>query len=344
MKLGLLVDPASKKLKLDIERIKFAESLGFHSVWIGEASGPDAFTQAAYILAKTDRIKVGTSVAQMTARVPACTAQSAMTLDQLSEGRFILGIGASGPQVVEGWHGLPFNRPLTRTKVYIAIMRQVMAREDRLQYQGYHYSLPYTGADGMGLGKPLKCLLEASTSIPIYTASITPKGLETSAEVADGTIPIWMNPERFDVLEDGISRGLEKSGRSLSDYAVAPLVRCNMGDDIDACRLPSKAHMAHYIGGMGAKHKNFYTDYARALGYDEEAEKIQDLFLSGEREEALAAVPDELVDSCHLVGPPERIRERLKAWKEAHRNNQVDELLLSYNQPEALEVLAEELL
>ena len=321
MKLGLLVDPARKKLKLDIERIKFAESLGFHSVWIGEAWGADAFTQAAYILAKTDRIKVGTSVAQMTARVPACTAQSAMTLDQLSEGRFIIGIGASGPQVVEGWHGLPFNRPLTRTKEYIAIMRQVMAREDRLQYQGYHYSLPYTGADGMGLGKPLKCLLEASTSIPIYTASITPKGLETSAEVADGTIPIWMNPERFDVLEDGISRGLEKSGRSLSDYAVAPLVHCNMGDDIDACRLLSKAHMAHYIGGMGAKDKNFYTDYARALGYEEEAEKIQDLFLSGEREEALAAVPDELVDACHLVGPPERIRERLKAWKEAHRNN-----------------------
>ena len=344
MKLGLLVDPARKKLKLDIERIKFAESLGFNSVWIGEAWGADAFTQAAYILAQTDKIRVGTSVAQMTARVPACTAMSAMTLDQLSVGRFTLGIGASGPQVVEGWHGQPFNRPLTRTKEYIEIMRQVMAKEDTLQYQGYHYSLPYKGADGMGLGKPLKSLLEATTSIPIYTASITPKGLETSAEVADGTIPIWMIPERFDVLEGGISRGLEKSGRSLSDYSVAPLVHCYMGDDIDSCRLPSKAHLARYIGGMGARDKNFYTDYASVLGFEEEAEKIQDLFLAGRRDEAAAAVPDALVDACHLVGPAERIRERLNAWKEAHRNNQVNELLLTYNKPEALEVLAEGLL
>ncbi len=344
MRIGLLVGSASKTLKLDMKRIRLAEDLGFHSVWTGEAWGPDAFTQAAYILAQTSRIKVGTSIVQMTARVPACTAQSAMTLGQLSDGRFILGIGASGPQVVEGWHGVPFKRPLARTKEYISIVRKVMAREAPLEHHGYHYDLPYGGEDGTGLGKSLKCILQEDTSIPIYTASITPQGLETSAEVADGVIPIWMNPERFDVLGEGINRGLQKSGKRLEDFAVAPFVHCNLGDDIEACRYPSKANMAFYIGAMGARDKNFYTDYAIALGYEEEARKIQDLFLSGQRKEAVEAVPDELADACHLNGPADVIRERLKAWKKARDKHEVDELLLSCNGPEALELLAAELL
>ncbi len=344
MKLGLIVGTVGKRLELDIERIKFAESLGFHSVWTGEAWGPDAITQAAFVLAQTETIKVGTSILQMTARAPTCTAQTALTMNQLSGGRFILGLGASGPQVVEGWHGAPFSRPLARTREYIDIVRQVFAREAPVTHEGMHYNLPYSGADGMGLGKSLKCILEADTSIPIYTASITPKGLETSAEVADGVIPIWMDPDRFDVLASGISKGLATSGRTLEDYAVAPFVRCTLGDDIDACRIPAKANMAFYIGAMGAKNKNFYTDYAVALGYASEAEEIQDLFLSGKRKEAMLDVPDELVDACHLVGPEERIRERLKAWKAANERHEVDELILFCEQPEALEILADELL
>lgn len=342
MRLGLLVGTVGKRLKLDIERIKLAESLGFHSVWTGEAWGPDAFTQAAFVLAQTSKVKVGTSIVQMTARVPACTAQTALTMNQLFDGRFILGIGASGPQVVEGWHGVAFSKPLARTREYIEIVRRVMAREAPLTYEGYHYKLPYAGEDGTGLGKSLKCILEADTSIPIYTASITPKGLETSAEVADGVIPIWMDPDRFDVLGTGIHRGLEKGGKSLKDFAVAPFVHCNLGDDIDACRFPAKANMAFYIGAMGAKDKNFYTDYAIALGYEAEARKIQDLFLSGKRREATAVVPDELVDACHFSGPPDVIRERIKAWKAANQRHEVDELLLNCTQPEALELLAEE--
>jgi F420-dependent oxidoreductase-like protein len=344
MKLGLIM-PLRKDISINMERVKLVESLGFDSVWMGEAWGPDAVTPAAYVLAQTEKIKVGTSIMQMTARAPACTAQSAMTLNAMSKGRFILGLGASGPQVVEGWHGVPFGRPVTRMKEYIEIMRKVMAREDRLEHKGFNYSLPYDGEDGTGLGKPLKIMMPADTSIPIYTASITPKGLEASGEVADGCIPIWMDPDNFDVLESGIQAGLDKSGRTLKDFDVAPFVNAVMGDDIDACRFPSKASMAFYIGGMGAKNKNFYTDYACAQGYEEEAHKIQDLFLTGKREEAVMAVPDELVDACHLVGTEEMIRERLKVWKAAAGKNQVGTMLLrDVKQPEVLEVIADELL
>lgn len=343
MKLGLMM-PLRKDVSINMDRVKLAETLGFDSVWMGEAWGPDALTPAAYVLAQTEKIKVGTSILQMTARAPACTAQSAMTLNGLSKGRFILGLGASGPQVVEGWHGVPFGRPVTRLKEYVEILRKVMAREEKLEHKGFNYSLPYDGEDGTGLGKPLKILMPEDRSIPIYSASITPKGLEASAEVADGCIPIWMNPEQFDVLEPGIQSGLEKSGRTLKDFDVAPFVHVQMGDDIDACRLPSKANMAFYIGGMGAKNKNFYTDYACAQGYEEVALKIQDLFLSGKREEATMAVPDELVDACHLVGSEEMIRERLQAWKAAEAKNHVGTMLLNCRQPEAMELIAEEML
>ncbi|MCH7743677.1 MAG: LLM class F420-dependent oxidoreductase [Proteobacteria bacterium] len=344
MKLGVMSGYSGKVISLDIDRIKYAESLGYDSVWTAEAYGSDAVTPATWILANTDTIKVGTAIMQMPARTPACAAMTAMTLNQLSNGRFIVGLGASGPQVVEGWHGVAYGRPITRIKEYVSIMRKIMAREGPVTHQGFHYSLPYGGDDGTGLGKPLKSILQADTSIPIYTASITPKGLEGSAEVADGVFPIWMNPERYDIFEESINKGLEKGGKTLMDYDIAPFVTCVMGDDVDACRAPIKGNMALYIGGMGARDKNFYNDYAKALGFEDAAVKIQDLFLSGKREEAMAAVPDELVDAVHLVGPAERIKERLQAWKEAGSKGQVGSMLIAANQREALELIASEML
>ena len=344
MKLGILVGYSGKVVNIDIESIRRAESIGYDSVWTAEAYGSDAVTPAAWILAQTENIKVGTAIMQMPGRSPACTAMTAMTLNQLSNGRFILGIGASGPQVVEGWHGVAYGRPITRVKEYVSIMKKIMAREEPVTHQGFHYSLPYSGDDGTGLGKSLKSILQADTSIPIYTASITPKGLEGSAEVADGVFPIWMNPERYDVLGGSIQKGLDKAGKTLMDYDIAPFVTCVMDDNIDACRMMAKGSMALYIGGMGARTKNFYNDYAKALGFEDAAIKIQDLYLSGKKDEAMAAVPDELVDACHLVGPKEHIVERLKAWKQAGIDGHVSSMLIGAGQPEALELIASELL
>ena len=346
MELGLLAGAFGSQMKLPIDRIRQAESAGFTSVWTAEAYGSDAVTPAAWILAQTEKIKVGTAIMQMPARSPAMTAMTAMTLNQLSGGRFLLGLGPSGPQVIEGWHGVAYGRPLTRTKEYIEIMRKVFAREAPVTHDGYHYQLPYRGEDGTGLGKALKSILAADTSIPIYTASISAKGVECSAEVADGVFPVWMNPERFDVFEDAIDRGLAKAGngKSLDDFKVMPFVTVVMGDDVEQCRTPVKRNMALYIGGMGARDKNFYNDYAKRLGYVDEAKVIQDNYLGGKKSEAIGAVPDALVDDVALVGPKERIIDRLEAWKEAGRNGQVASMLLGCQQPEALDAIAEAVL
>ncbi len=344
MKLGILNGIGGKVISIDIARIKAAESMGYDSVWTAEAYGSDAVTPAAWILAQTDKIKVGTAIMQMPGRSPACTAMTAMTLNQLSNGRFILGLGASGPQVVEGWHGVAYGKPMTRTKEYISILRKIFAREGPVEHEGFHYSLPYSGEDGTGLGKPLKSILQADNDIPIYTASITPKGLETAAEVADGVFPIWMSPEKSGVLEQSIQKGLDKAGKTLMDFDVAPFVTVIIGDDIEQCRMPIKGNMALYIGGMGARDKNFYNDYAKSLGYEEAAEKIQDLFLAGKKDEAMAAVPDELVDACHLVGPAGHIKERLQVWKEAGASGKISSMLLGAGQIEALELVANEIL
>ena len=344
MKLGILSGYSGRGMDLGINRIKAAESMGYDSVWTAEAYGSDAVTPAAWILANTSKIKVGTAIMQMPARTPACTAMTAITLNQLSQGRFIVGLGASGPQVVEGWHGVAYGKPITRTKEYITILRKIMAREGPVEHQGFHYSMPYQGEDGTGLGKPLKSILLPDTSIPIYTASITPAGLSGSAEVADGVFPIWMNPERYDVFEADINKGLAKAGKTLLDYDIAPFVTCIMGDNVDHCRAPIKASMALYIGGMGARDKNFYNDYAKKLGYEEAAVKIQDLYLAGKKDEAAAAVPDELVDAVHLVGPKERINERLQAWKAAAAKGHVGSMLIGSGQTEALEFVASEML
>ena len=346
MKLGLVAGYSGKIIQLPMDVIRKAESLGFDSVWTAEAYGSDAATPAAWMLANTETIKVGTAIMQMPARSPACTAMTAMTLNQLSGGRFILGLGPSGPQVIEGWHGVAYGRPLTRTKEYINIVRQIMAREAPATFDGYHYQLPFRGEGSSGLGKPLKSILAADTGIPIYTASIAPKGIACSAEVADGVFPVWMNPERFDLFEDPLSEGFAKAGngKSLDNFDIAPFVTTIMGDDVEQCRMPIKANLALYIGGMGARDKNFYNDYAKRLGYEEAAIKIQNLYLDGKRSEAMAEVPDQLIDEVALVGPKERIQDRLQVWIEAGKKRQVGSMLLGCKQPEALEVVAEQVL
>jgi F420-dependent oxidoreductase-like protein len=269
---------------------------------------------------------------------------TAMTLAQLSGNRFMAGVGASGPQVVEGWHGVRYGRPVTRLKEYIEVMKKIFAREAPLAFEGKEYQIPYRGEGATGLGKPLKSILHCSAPIPIYAATITHAGVEAAAEVADGFFPVWMDPEQFHVFKAPIEKGFAKAGgRTLGNFDVAPFVTAIMGDDVRQCMTPIRNHMALYIGGMGARGKNFYTDYASRLGHPEAAAKIQDLFLAGRKEEAAAAVPEELIDAVHLVGPAARIRERARRWSDAGARGEVSTMLFGGAKPEVLEVLADAL-
>ena len=345
MKLGFLLGYSGKHIHIPIELIQQAESMGYDSVWTAEAYGNDAVTSAAYVLAQTSKIRVGTAIMQMPARTPAMCAMTAMSLDQLSGGRFIVGLGASGPQVVEGWHGVPYGKPVTRTKEYIQIMRKIFEREGPVEFDGQIYQMPNQSEGTTGLGKPLKSIL-AATDIPIYTASITPAGLRCAGEVADGVFPVWMDPNKYDVLGESIEQGFEKAGngKSLKDFDIAPFVTVAMNDDLDAAYDALRPWLALYIGGMGAKNKNFYHEYATRLGYGDAANQIQELYLSGKKPEAEALVPNELLDEVSLIGPRERIIERLGPWKEAGKRGEVGSMLLGVQDPVVLEVLANEML
>jgi len=346
MRLGLLHGSGGAELSVAMDLVLEAERLGYDSVWTSESYGGDAVTVAAWILARTERIRVGTAIMQMTARAPTMTAMTAMSLQAMSGNRFILGIGVSGPQVVEGWHGVPFGRPMARTREYVEIVRKVLARKEPVMHSGYNYQLPYTGAGATGLGKPLKSILHGDPSLKIYTASITPAGVRTAAEIADGFFPIYFDPDRFDVYEPALNEGFAKAGggKGLADFDVAPFVNVIVGDDLEACRAPVKAQLALYVGGMGARDKNFYNDLAKRLGWEDAAVEIQDLFLAGKKKEAAAAVPDGLVDAVALMGPPDRIRERLAPWKAADKRGEIGSLLLRRPSIEGLRLMAEELL
>jgi F420-dependent oxidoreductase-like protein len=346
MKLGFLLGYSGKHIHIPIDLIQQAESMGYDSVWTAEAYGNDAVTSAAYVLAQTSKIRVGTAIMQMPARTPAMCAMTAMSLDQLSGGRFIVGLGASGPQVVEGWHGVPYGKPVTRTKEYIQIMRKIFEREGPVEFDGQMYQMPNQSEGTTGLGKPLKSILAAASDIPIYTASITPAGLRCAGEVADGVFPVWMDPNKYDVLGESIEQGFDKAGngKSLKDFDVAPFVTVAMNDDLDAAYDALRPWLALYIGGMGAKNKNFYHDYATRLGYGDAADQIQELYLSGKKPEAEALVPNELLDEVSLIGPRERIIERLEPWKEAGKRGEVGSMLLGVQDPVVLELLANEML
>ncbi len=340
MKLGLIMGTGTGAgIRIDMDLIHEAEDLGFDTVWTSEAWGSDAISTASWVLAQTTRIKVGTGIIQMSARTPAMAAMTAMTLQQLSGDRFILGIGPSGPQVIEGWHGEAYGRPLTRTREYIEIIRKIEAREGPLTHDGFHYQIPKTGDGTTGLGKPLKGILHSPNPIKIVTGTIAPAGVRVSAEIADGMIPVFMNPNRFDVFEDALNDGFAKAGggKSLDDFTITPFCGINMDDDEAAARMPAKENLGLYIGGMGARDKNFYNDYAKRLGHEAAAVEIQDHFLSGRRAEAVNAVPDELVDQVALTGPAGKITERLQDWK---ASGNVDSLLARCNSSAELNVLA----
>jgi len=322
-----------------VELAQEAERLGFDSVWTAEAYGSDALTPLTWVGALTKKIKLGTGILQMPARTPANTAMSAATLDMLSGGRVLLGLGLSGPQVVEGWHGQPYGKPLTRTREYVEIVRRILAREEPLDFQGEEYQIPIPG--GTGLGKPLKLILHPlRPRIPIYLAAIGPKNIELAGEIADGWLPVFLAPEKESAYLQPLDAGLAKRQKPLQfdpPFDIAPTVMVMLGDDVDLCRAMIKPMLALYIGGMGAKGRNFYNDLVCRYGYEGPAHDIQDLYLAGKKREAEALVPDALVDEVALCGPKERIAELLEPWK----RSRVTTIICGTTQPEAMRVMAE---
>jgi len=333
MKLGLSLGyapPGTNPAEL-FPLVQEAERLGFDSVWVAEAWGTDAVSVLGWLAARTETIKLGSAIMQIPGRTPANAAMTAATLDLLSGGRFLLGLGTSGPQVVEGWHGQPWGRPLGKTREYVEIVRAGLRRE-RLEHEGEHYRIPWDGPDATGLGKPLKLMLRPlRAEIPIYLAALGPKNVALAAEIADGWLPIFVDPERFD---DAFGQSLAAAPPG---FEIAATVSVLMGDDVAALHDVLRPHVALYVGGMGAKGRNFYNALVRRYGWEAEAEQIQELYLAGKQREAIAAVPDELVDAVSLVGPKERIAEQLEAW----RRTPVTTLVLGTPQPEALRTLAE---
>ena len=310
-----------------------ADRLGFHSAWTSEAWGADAVTVASWIAATTEQIGIGTAIMQMPARTPAATAMTVATLDQLTGGRVLLGLGTSGPQVVEGWHGVPWGKPLGRTREYVEIVRAALRRET-VEHHGAHYDIPYTGEDATGLGKPLKLILKPlRREVPIYLAALGPKNVALAAEIADGWLPIFFSPDRFAELHAPALEGARDG------FEVAPLVLTVLIDDVQRSRLPQAGARA-LPRRDGRAGQNFYNRLACRYGYEEAATKIQDLYLDGHKREAAAIVPDALVDEIALVGPKERIADRLDAWRECGATT----LITQARQPEALHALAELLL
>ena len=316
-----------------------AEQLGYSIVWTAEAYGGDAVAPLAWIGALTQKIKLGTGIMQMPARTPANTAMTAMTLDQLSGGRFVLGLGLSGPQVVEGWHGQPFGKPIEKTREYVRIVRQVFEREQPLTHQGAHYQIPYEGNDATGLGKPLKSILHGRADLPIYIAAIGPKNVELTAEIADGWLPVIFAPRHYkSAFREWVESGLAKAGHSknINDLDIVSPVPVALHKDVVEARQRIKPQLALYIGGMGARGRNFYNDLACRYGYEAAAKQIQDLYLDGKRKEAVAAVPDDLVDDVALCGPEERIRDQLEMW----RDSPVTTLNIGLDSEETMRVMA----
>jgi F420-dependent oxidoreductase-like protein len=314
-----------------------ADELGFDSVWTAEAYGSDALMPLAWWGAATRQIRLGTAIVQISARTPAATAMAAMTLDHLSGGRMILGLGVSGPQVVEGWYGQPFAKPLARMREYIGIVRDVWAREGPVTSDGPHYPLPLR--DGTGLGKPLKSSLRPlRTDIPIYLAAEGPKNIAMAGELCDGWLALFYSPHHDGFYRDALAEGFGRAGarRDAEDFEVAATVPLIITDDIESAADALRPMYALYFGGMGAKDTNFHANVAIRMGYEADVKRIQELFLSGHKDEAAAAVPTRLIEQLTLIGPQEKIRDDLEAWRES-----IVTTLLIAGDPATLQTAAE---
>ncbi len=300
------------------ELLAVAEQLGYDSAWTAEAYGSDALTPLAWYGSQTSRIKLGTSICQLAARTPTAMAMAAITLDHLTGGRFILGLGASGPQVVEGWYGQPYPKPLGRTREYVEIIRRVLARKEPVEFAGEHYTLPYPG--GAGLGKPVKSITHPlREDLPIYLAAEGPKNVALSAEIADGWLAIYFSPRVDSFYRDALAEGFARPGarRNADDFEVAATVPVIIHDDVEEAASFLRPVLALYIGGMGAREVNFHANVFGRMGYESEAEEIQDLYLQGKKEEAAALVPMSLIEETALIGPKEKIRDDLEQWRES---------------------------
>jgi F420-dependent oxidoreductase-like protein len=342
LKLGLGIGyapPGTNPTEL-IALAQEAERLGYDSAWAAEAWGTDAVTVLSWLAATTTRLNIGAAIMQMPARTPAATAMTAATLDLMSGGRFLLGLGTSGPQVVEGWHGQPWGRPLGRTREYVELVRRLLRREE-VEHHGEHYDVPYTGEGATGLGKPLRLMMRPlRAEIPIYLAAMGPKNVALAAEIADGWLGFLVSPDRFgDVLKPALAEGEQRAGRRPDDGfdAAAAGVPLVVDDDLDRARDTVRPVVALYVGGMGARGRNFYYSLVSRYGYEEDAQRIQDLFLGGKKRDAAAAVPDALVDEVALVGPRDRIADRLRAWRECG----VTTLIVQARDTRSLRTLAE---
>jgi F420-dependent oxidoreductase-like protein len=297
-----------------------AEQLGFDSVWTAEAYGSDGLTPLAWWGARTERLRLGTAITQMSARQPAATAMAAMTMDHLSGGRFVLGLGVSGPQVVEGWYGMPFAKPLARTREYIGVLRDIWARRGPVTSEGPHYPLPYAGEDATGLGKPLKSSIHPlREDIPIFLGAEGPKNIALAAELCDGWLAMLFTPGYEDFYKQALGEGFGRDGarRGFDDFEVAATVPLIVSDDVPAAVDSLRPFYALYFGGMGAKGRNFHADVAIRMGYEAMVDEVQELYLSGRKDEAGAAIPTELIEQLSLLGPPEKIREDLEPWRES---------------------------
>lgn len=314
----------------NVRMAQFAESLGYDSIWTAEASGTDAVVPLAWLAAHTERIRVGTAVMQLSARAPATTAMTAATLDLLSGGRFILGLGTSGPAVVEGWHAQAYGRPVEKTREYIGIVRTVLSRQP-VCHRGSHYRMPYDGDDGTGLAEPIRLMFRPRrASLPIYLAAMGPRNVGLAYEIADGVMPAFYSPHREAEFFDGIEVGERP-------IELAPFVPVAMGPDLQTCRNRVKPGLAFWLGGMGAKGLNYYNNFIARLGFDDVAKEVQYHYTSGRRRQAAAAIPDQLVDEVSLCGPRGHVAEQLEAWKRSRATT----LILNGPDPEAMETIAE---
>ena len=300
------------------EAVAEADRLGFDSMWCAEAYGSDVLTPLAWWGAATKRLRLGTAIMQMSARTPAAAAMAAMTLDHLSGGRFILGLGVSGPQVVEGWYGQPFGKPLARTREYIDIVRSILARQGPVTYEGEHYTLPYR--DGTGLGKPLKASIHPlRADLPIFLAAQGPKNVALAGELCDGWLALFYSPYHDDFYRDALAEGFARDGarRSFEDFEVCATVPVVLDHDVERAADALRPMYALYFGGMGARNRNFHADVPRRMGYEADVEKIQDAYLGGRKDEAAALVPTELVEKLALIGPPDKVRHDAEAWRDS---------------------------